>query len=176
MLLPSFRLVSAAVNLHSLASNNNNGAQSRTPEAKDLKLKLLAWCLSASLSNIPSHFPVHPLPVDQRFFSLHYHYSPPFAIIATILVRRSPIRAILIRCLSTMPMSSPPTPSSEVPSDPSQDRFHPITAPTEWVEVYRPGHFHPVHIGDVFKDGRFTVVRKLGYGSFSTVWLAFDKQ
>jgi len=72
--------------------------------------------------------------------------------------------------------SPPPTPSSEVPSDPSQDRFHPIAAPTEWVETYRPGHFHPIHIGDVFKDGRFTVIRKLGYGSFSTVWLAFDNQ
>jgi hypothetical protein len=74
-------------------------------------------------------------------------------------------------------MSSPPsTPSSELPSDRSQWRFHPITTPTEWIEEYRPTWFHPIHFGDVFKDGRYKVIRKLGYGAFSTVWLATDEQ
>ncbi|KAH6903278.1 kinase-like domain-containing protein [Coprinopsis sp. MPI-PUGE-AT-0042] len=40
---------------------------------------------------------------------------------------------------------------------------------------YRPGGFHPVHLGDKFKDGRYTAVTKLGYGSFSTVWLVRDE-
>lgn len=31
-------------------------------------------------------------------------------------------------------------------------------------------------IGDTFKDGRYVVVRKLGWGHFSTVWLARDEQ
>ncbi|KAF8256547.1 kinase-like domain-containing protein [Lactarius quietus] len=39
---------------------------------------------------------------------------------------------------------------------------------------YCKGGYHPVHIGDSFSDGRYTVVRKLGWGHFSTVWLAKD--
>ncbi|CZT14086.1 related to serine protein kinase [Ramularia collo-cygni] len=44
----------------------------------------------------------------------------------------------------------------------------------EQLEEYRPGGFHPVHIGDTFKDGRYQVLRKLGHGAFSTVGLAED--
>jgi serine/threonine-protein kinase SRPK3 len=43
----------------------------------------------------------------------------------------------------------------------------------DW-EDYCKGGYHPVHIGDTFSDGRYTVVRKLGWGHFSTVWLAKD--
>lgn len=35
---------------------------------------------------------------------------------------------------------------------------------------YCRGGYHPVVIGDVF-DNRYRVVRKLGWGHFSTVWL-----
>ncbi|KAK7509352.1 kinase-like domain-containing protein [Phyllosticta citriasiana] len=37
----------------------------------------------------------------------------------------------------------------------------------------RFGH-SPVHLGDKFQDGRYTVPRKLGWGEFSTVWAARD--
>ncbi|KAF5319098.1 hypothetical protein D9611_014084 [Ephemerocybe angulata] len=43
-------------------------------------------------------------------------------------------------------------------------------------EDYVKGGYHPVKIGDVFSDGRYTVVRKLGWGHFSTVWLARDSK
>ncbi|KAF9792651.1 kinase-like domain-containing protein [Thelephora terrestris] len=43
----------------------------------------------------------------------------------------------------------------------------------DW-EDYVKGGYHPVHIGDTFSDGRYVVVRKLGWGHFSTVWLAKD--
>jgi len=43
----------------------------------------------------------------------------------------------------------------------------------DW-EDYVKGGYHPVHIGDTFSDGRYVVVRKLGWGHFSTVWLAND--
>lgn len=43
-------------------------------------------------------------------------------------------------------------------------------------EDYVSGGYHPVHIGDTFSTNRYVVVRKLGWGHFSTVWLARDDQ
>ncbi|KAG5349092.1 hypothetical protein C0989_006065 [Termitomyces sp. Mn162] len=45
----------------------------------------------------------------------------------------------------------------------------------ENLERYTPGGYHPVHIDDVIK-GRYRIVHKLGFGSYSTVWLARDQQ
>lgn len=39
---------------------------------------------------------------------------------------------------------------------------------------YRRGGYHAVRIGDWFHNGRYVVHRKLGWGHFSTVWLAWD--
>ncbi|KZF25645.1 protein kinase [Xylona heveae TC161] len=44
----------------------------------------------------------------------------------------------------------------------------------ESLEGYRPGGYHPTHIGDRYHDDRYEVVHKLGHGSYSTVWLAKD--
>ncbi|KAF2012463.1 putative serine protein kinase [Aaosphaeria arxii CBS 175.79] len=68
--------------------------------------------------------------------------------------------------------SPPPTPPAEVPSDEQFFRFKETGAPCEGIEEYRPGGFHPVNLGDTFHDGKYKVIRKLGAGSFSTVWLA----
>ncbi|KAG2177981.1 hypothetical protein INT43_003234, partial [Umbelopsis isabellina] len=46
----------------------------------------------------------------------------------------------------------------------------------EDLEDYRKGGYHPVAIGDKFSNGRYVVIRKLGWGHFSTVWLARDLQ
>ncbi|KAL3425199.1 serine/threonine-protein kinase SRPK3 [Phlyctema vagabunda] len=44
-------------------------------------------------------------------------------------------------------------------------------------EEYRPGGFHPVHIGDRFGTaGRFRVIHKLGSGGLATVWLCRDQE
>lgn len=56
--------------------------------------------------------------------------------------------------------------------DDQSGRIH----PHEPLERYTLGGFHPVALGDVFKDGRYVVRHKLGYGGFSTVWLASDEQ
>jgi serine/threonine-protein kinase SRPK3 len=40
-------------------------------------------------------------------------------------------------------------------------------------DVYHLGGFHPVYIGDVYHD-RYEVLNKVGYGAYSTVWLARD--
>lgn len=43
----------------------------------------------------------------------------------------------------------------------------------EDVEKYVPGGYHPVDIGDRLENGShyYTVLHKLGFGGFSTVWL-----
>ncbi|CAJ0564463.1 unnamed protein product, partial [Mesorhabditis spiculigera] len=43
----------------------------------------------------------------------------------------------------------------------------------ESVHDYKVGGYHPVNIGDVFQN-RYHVLRKLGWGHFSTVWLCWD--
>ena len=44
----------------------------------------------------------------------------------------------------------------------------------ETLERYRPGGYHPVVIGDYLHD-RYHVVHKLGFGTYSTTWLARDR-
>ncbi|ESW22120.1 hypothetical protein PHAVU_005G128900 [Phaseolus vulgaris] len=44
----------------------------------------------------------------------------------------------------------------------------------EGTEDYRRGGYHAVRIGDTFKNGWYVVQSKLGWGHFSTVWLAWD--
>ncbi|KAI4230754.1 MAG: hypothetical protein L6R40_007957 [Gallowayella cf. fulva] len=41
----------------------------------------------------------------------------------------------------------------------------------EPLDRYCPGRYHPVKLGDVYNN-RYEVVRKLGWGLYSTVWLA----
>ncbi|GAB2282901.1 hypothetical protein Dimus_017436 [Dionaea muscipula] len=44
----------------------------------------------------------------------------------------------------------------------------------EEIDSYRKGGYHAVRIGDSFNGGRYIAQRKLGWGQFSTVWLAYD--
>ncbi|KAK7346275.1 hypothetical protein VNO80_20790 [Phaseolus coccineus] len=44
----------------------------------------------------------------------------------------------------------------------------------EGFDSYRKGGYHAVRVGDQFAGGRFIAQRKLGWGQFSTVWLAYD--
>ncbi|KAM4060995.1 kinase [Hirsutella rhossiliensis] len=62
-----------------------------------------------------------------------------------------------------------PSPSSSSVDDPADN-----TADEEDSEDYCKGGYHPVQIGEKFKDAKYTVVRKLGWGHFSTVWLSRD--
>ena len=51
----------------------------------------------------------------------------------------------------------------------------------EWIDgVEEPhgyciGGYHPVSIDDELSNGRYHIVHKLGFGSYSTVWLAKDR-
>lgn len=44
----------------------------------------------------------------------------------------------------------------------------------EGMQSYRKGGYHAVRVGDQFAGGRYIAQRKLGWGQFSTVWLAYD--
>ena len=41
---------------------------------------------------------------------------------------------------------------------------------------YKTGGYHPVRVGELYENGRYKVIRKLGWGHFSTVWLVQDQQ
>ena len=49
-----------------------------------------------------------------------------------------------------------------------------VGVPAEELSQYCPGGYNPTHLGDILKDRRYEIVHKLGFGSFSTVWLARD--
>ena len=50
------------------------------------------------------------------------------------------------------------------------DEYH---SEDEGIEDYKIGGYHPCHIGEVFIN-RYVLIQKLGWGHFSTVWLAKD--
>lgn len=59
--------------------------------------------------------------------------------------------------------------SSSSTEDPAE-----TTADEEDSEDYCKGGYHPVSVGESYNNGRYIVVRKLGWGHFSTVWLSRD--
>jgi serine/threonine-protein kinase SRPK3 len=61
--------------------------------------------------------------------------------------------------------------SSTSEEDPAE-----TTADEEDSEDYCKGGYHPVFVGETYNNGRYVVVRKLGWGHFSTVWLTKDTQ
>ncbi|KAF9946911.1 serine/threonine protein kinase, CMGC group [Modicella reniformis] len=54
------------------------------------------------------------------------------------------------------------------------DTYSLHTDEEEDMEDYKKGGYHYVSVGDVFHNGRYVILRKLGWGHFSTVWLARD--
>ncbi|KEF59687.1 CMGC/SRPK protein kinase [Exophiala aquamarina CBS 119918] len=66
--------------------------------------------------------------------------------------------------------ADPESPSSSTSDeDPAE-----TTADEEDSEDYCKGGYHPVHVGETYNNGKYIVVRKLGWGHFSTVWLSRD--
>ncbi|XP_008472479.1 SRSF protein kinase 1-like, partial [Diaphorina citri] len=63
----------------------------------------------------------------------------------------------------------------DVTSDPESDQEKMEDSnDNEESKDYRVGGYHPVNIGDLYEQ-RYFVIRKLGWGHFSTVWLCWDK-
>jgi len=71
-------------------------------------------------------------------------------------------------------LSKAPNMNRSPSSSDSREDAAEATADEEDSEDYCKGGYHPVSVGEQFKDGKYTVVRKLGWGHFSTVWLSKD--
>lgn len=66
---------------------------------------------------------------------------------------------------------------THTPYEPPPFYFLGFQDDTESIRGYKPGGYHPVHLGDTFPsqdNPRYRVLHKLGLGSMSTVWLAKD--
>ena len=57
-----------------------------------------------------------------------------------------------------------------------EEIFQSVMGTEEYVEEYRPGGYYPLHLNDSLLNGRYSILRKLGYGSYSTTWLARDRK
>jgi serine/threonine protein kinase len=59
------------------------------------------------------------------------------------------------------------------PQRDSEEEFESTEDEQEDPGDYCKGGYHPVQIEDLYND-RYSVIRKLGWGHFSTVWLCWD--
>ncbi|XP_061825371.2 SRSF protein kinase 2 isoform X3 [Nerophis lumbriciformis] len=74
----------------------------------------------------------------------------------------------------TPPLPPPPPPPEPAgPPEPEEEILGSDDEEQEDPADYCKGGYHPVKIGDLF-NGRYHVIRKLGWGHFSTVWLCWD--
>ncbi|KAI3654641.1 hypothetical protein MP228_000021 [Amoeboaphelidium protococcarum] len=53
---------------------------------------------------------------------------------------------------------------------------HYVSEEEEDAADYKHGGYHPVQLGDQYSNGQYAVLRKLGWGHFSTVWLCKDQK
>ncbi|XP_073456436.1 SRSF protein kinase 3 isoform X3 [Aquarana catesbeiana] len=77
--------------------------------------------------------------------------------------------------LEDVPISPGPPPTPPTPVLPPPGPLGSDNEEQEDPVDYCRGGYYPVKIGDLF-NGRYHVVRKLGWGHFSTVWLCWDLQ
>ncbi|OJD09872.1 CMGC/SRPK protein kinase [Emergomyces pasteurianus Ep9510] len=136
--------MASAANLNN-ATNGNNGKKRR--KGTDLRPIVTS-------DSTPSIVPVEPVPAPTMPASAAKH----------------PGAAINPHTLKTTYGS----PLSRSPSSSSTDDPAEITADEEDSEDYCKGGYHPVCPGEFYNNGRYIVVRKLGWGHFSTVWLSRD--
>lgn len=91
------------------------------------------------------------------------------SLLRNLLTTNSPAHRTTGASNSKPTMNRSPSSSSSTREDAAE-----TTADEEDSEDYCKGGYHPVTVGEQFKDGKYTVVRKLGWGHFSTVWLSKD--
>ena len=137
--------------------------------------EMLQNCMTCHLDPgfLASHKRASPHPPDHRFVPITL--SSPAKAVPAVSAVSCGHRAHTQR--PTPPPVAVPAHQSQPSSSNaslSQSQQSVMTEDEEDLEDYRPGGYHPVNIGDDFSTGRYMIVRKLGWGHFSTVWLARD--
>ena len=69
-----------------------------------------------------------------------------------------------LRSILSMVSPSPAAPQINIPQKHEEDR-----------SMYKSGGYCPVYLGEMFNN-RYQIIQKLGFGLYSTVWLAKDYQ
>jgi hypothetical protein len=98
------------------------------------------------------------------------------------LIQSESLRSLLNMEEPTASTISPPQASADHPSTSTErdvrysyTRAHP--GMEEWLKPnLKDLTYLNVSVGQRFKQGRYVIVRKLGWGSFGTVWLARDRK
>ena|SRR5271170_4592270 len=76
-----------------------------------------------------------------------------------------------------LPLTIHPTPRrygflSFASFEPASSSSGETNAPMVTLNLFFNSCFNPVRPGEFYADGRYKVIRKLGYGGYSTVWLS----
>ncbi|KLJ10491.1 serine/threonine-protein kinase SRPK3 [Blastomyces silverae] len=141
-------MASTAANLNNAA--NGNGANSGNNSLKKRRKGTDLWpIVTNESSSVPSSVPVEPVSGPTMLASASKHPG-------------ASINAHALKTSYGSPLSL--SPSSSSTEDPEEEDF----------KDYCEGGYHPVYPGESYKDGRYVVLRKLGWGHFSTVWLSRD--
>eukprot|EP01053_Blabericola_migrator_P000164 Blabericola_migrator_1__163@NODE_1042_length_5622_cov_112_349955_g702_i1_p1_GENE_NODE_1042_length_5622_cov_112_349955_g702_i1NODE_1042_length_5622_cov_112_349955_g702_i1_p1_ORF_typecomplete_len1079_score155_02Pkinase/PF00069_25/7_9e19Pkinase/PF00069_25/1_3e19Pkinase_Tyr/PF07714_17/6_8e08Pkinase_Tyr/PF07714_17/6_6e06Kinaselike/PF14531_6/0_28Kinaselike/PF14531_6/0_33Pkinase_fungal/PF17667_1/0_0044RIO1/PF01163_22/0_041RIO1/PF01163_22/4_1e03Kdo/PF06293_14/0_1Tho2/PF11262_8/4Tho2/PF11262_8/2_1e02_NOD len=88
------------------------------------------------------------------------------------LTEVDPLDAMRPAVMNPHPVQFPYPPQQEEPDVPSEDEDY-TESDDEGMKDYRVGGYHPVKIGEIYQK-RYRIEAKLGWGHFSTVWLATD--
>ncbi|KAF4219466.1 hypothetical protein CNMCM6457_003032 [Aspergillus fumigatiaffinis] len=107
----------------------------------------------------------------------HSHGMPVGAIVGGVIGGVAVIIIIVIGVILVRRKKSSPNDTTEKRSftyTSGTGEYIPVDD-VEKLERYRPGGYHPITIGAWLND-RYRIVHKLGFGTYSTVWLARDQQ
>ncbi|WEW59177.1 serine/threonine protein kinase, CMGC [Emydomyces testavorans] len=133
------------------AGNFNNNTTANGKKRRKADLKPIVTNEAPSILNPSSAASTHKMATSSQAGS-HSHSSTQYPITTSY----------------TSPLSRSSSSSS------SAEDLAEATADEEDSEDYCKGGYHPVQVGETYNNGRYLVIRKLGWGHFSTVWLSRD--
>lgn len=116
-----------------------------------------------------THFNPHLLHIRRRCF-------PSILLLGRLTSRHRPKDKPTPTILKTFHTSRPRCQADEKAATYETGPKYEYVEDCERLELYCPGGFYPIKLGDRLHDGRYTIVQNLGFGSSSTVWLASDQK